>query len=320
MATLKDISKKTGVSVTTISRVLNHDETIAVSRETNRAIFEAAYELGYQPPRRRKQQEQALVIGVADWRILVDEQEHSSINSLRYFAESAAANQPVSFVRIAKGEVRPVDGVLAFSDLSAGEIECLRLSSPFIVFVNGGEACRAYDQILVDLDASMTSAFHYLIEQKEIRNIGYISGRFEGDGYVIGARRMSKVVSLLRENGIYREALIKIGDFSEQSGYRLTEEILAGETRPEALIVGSDSIAKGVLQALEDHGICIPQDIRLVIYQDIRTTQLPSVSVAMIHAYPDLLWQKAIQMIIELTRGRTEQVTTVISPQLLFME
>ena len=102
--------------------------------------------------------------------------------------------------------------------------------------------------------------------------------------------------------------------------YRLTEEILAGETRPEALIVGSDSIAKGVLQALEDHGICIPQDIRLVIYQDIRTTQLPSVSVAMIHAYPDLLWQKAIQMIIELTRGRTEQVTTVISPQLLFME
>jgi hypothetical protein len=40
----------------------------------------------------------------------------------------------------------------------------------------------------------------------------------------------------------------------------------------------------------------------------------------MILAYPDILWQKAIQMIIELTRGRTEQVITVISPQLLFME
>lgn len=47
MVTLKDISKRTGVSATTISRVLNNDETIAVSEETKRAIFETAYELGY---------------------------------------------------------------------------------------------------------------------------------------------------------------------------------------------------------------------------------------------------------------------------------
>ncbi|HML68482.1 MAG TPA: LacI family DNA-binding transcriptional regulator [Clostridia bacterium] len=320
MTTLKDLSKKTGVSVTTISRVLNHDETIAVSRETNRAIFEAAYELGYQPPRKRKKLEKSLLIGVADWRILVDGRECSSINSLRYFAESDVSNQSVEFVRIAKGEVQAVDGIIAFSDLTQEEIACLRLSSPFIVFVNGGEQCRTYDQILVDLDASMTRAFDYLINHKGIRNIGYISGRFEGDGYAIGERRKSKVISLLKENGLYHETLIKIGDFSEQSGYILTEEILKEKTRPQALIVGSDSIAKGVIHALSDQGVQIPQDISIVIYQDIRTTQLPNVDVAMILAYPDILWQKAIQMIIELTRGRTEQVTTVISPQLLFME
>ncbi|NLI53798.1 MAG: substrate-binding domain-containing protein [Clostridiales bacterium] len=320
MATLKDISKKTGVSVTTISRVLNHDDTIAVSRETNRAIFEAAYELGYRPPRMRKMLEKSLVIGVADWRILVDGRESSSINSLRYFAESAAVNQAVEFVRIAQGEVRPVDGIIAFSDMTAEEIERLRLSSPFIVFVNGGEQCRAYDQILVDLDASMTRAFDYLINKKGIRHIGYISGWFQGDGYVIGSRRKSKVVSLLKENGLYNESLVKIGDFSGTSGYRLAEEVLREPTRPEALIIGSDSIAKGVIQALSDHAVRIPADISIVIYQDIQTTQLPSVDAAMILAYPDILWQKAIQMIIELTRGRTEQVITVISPQLLFME
>lgn len=320
MATLKDISKKTGVSVTTISRVLNHDNTIAVSRETNRAIFEAAFELGYQPPRKRRRMENSIIIGVADWRILVDGKESSSINSLRYFADSAATNQSVEFVRISKDEVQEVDGIIAFSDLTAEEIEKLRLSSPFIVFVNGGDQCSAYDQILVDLDASMTRAFEYLVNQKRIRHIGYIGGRFIGDGYIIGDRRKSKVVSLLNENGLFDETLIRIGDFSEDSGYRLTEEILNTSNHTKALIIGSDIIAKGVIRALTDHGMRIPEDINIVIYQDIRTTQLPSVDAAIILAYPDILWQKAIQMIIELTRGRTEQVTTVISPQLLVLE
>jgi hypothetical protein len=48
------------------------------------------------------------------------------------------------------------------------------------VFVNGGDTVPAYDQILVDLDASMTRAFDYLINKKGIRHIGYISGWFSG--------------------------------------------------------------------------------------------------------------------------------------------
>ena len=320
MPTLKDISKRTGVSVTTISRVLNHDETMAVSRETNRAIFEAAYELGYRPPRKRKLLGKSLVIGVADWRILVDDSQNTSINSLRYFAETEAFNQSVEFVRMVRGEVRPVDGIIAFSDLSSDEIEALRRSSPYIVCVNGGQSGRAFDQILVDLDASMTRAFDYLINTKGKRVIGYISGMFCGDGYTIGARRKERVISLLRENLLYDEDLIMVEDFSEESGYRMARRMLNGAKKPEALIIGSDMIAKGVIRALQEQSIRIPEEISLVIYQDIQTTQLPPVDVAMILAYPDILWQKAIQMILELTRGRTEQVTTVISPQLLFME
>jgi hypothetical protein len=63
----------------------------------------------------------------------VDGRESSSINSLRYFAESAAVNQAVEFVRIAKGEVRPVDGIIAFSDMTAEEIERLRFVAVYRV-------------------------------------------------------------------------------------------------------------------------------------------------------------------------------------------
>ena len=47
MATIKDIAAKAGVSIATVSRVLNHDETLTVQEETKKRIFEAAEQLEY---------------------------------------------------------------------------------------------------------------------------------------------------------------------------------------------------------------------------------------------------------------------------------
>ena len=47
MATIKDIAAKAGVSIATVSRVLNHDETLNVQEETRKRIFEAAEQLEY---------------------------------------------------------------------------------------------------------------------------------------------------------------------------------------------------------------------------------------------------------------------------------
>lgn len=54
MATLKDIAAATGISVSTISRVLNQDESISVTSQTQQKILEAAQALGYVPVRSRK--------------------------------------------------------------------------------------------------------------------------------------------------------------------------------------------------------------------------------------------------------------------------
>lgn len=55
MATLKEIAEKAGVSVATVSRVLNYDTTLSVSDETRKRIFEIAQELNYKTPRERNQ-------------------------------------------------------------------------------------------------------------------------------------------------------------------------------------------------------------------------------------------------------------------------
>lgn len=56
MATIKEISQLAEVSITTVSRVLNQDETIVVSPEVKKRIFKIAHELKYVPPRMRHTQ------------------------------------------------------------------------------------------------------------------------------------------------------------------------------------------------------------------------------------------------------------------------
>ena len=54
MATIKDIANMVGVSIATVSRVLNYDASLSVSDETKKRIFEAAEELDYQKKPKRK--------------------------------------------------------------------------------------------------------------------------------------------------------------------------------------------------------------------------------------------------------------------------
>ena len=97
----------------------------------------------------------------------------------------------------------------------------------------------------------------------------------------------------------------------------MMQEMIAQESVPAALIIGSDIVAAGVLQALREAGITSGKDVRLLIYQDIQSTQLPAGQYAIMKAYPNILWKKAIQMLLEQLQGRTETIPTVITPKLL---
>ena len=63
MATIKDIAEKAGVSIATVSRVLNYDETLNVQDETRKRIFEVAEQLDYQV-KDKKKRKRKLKIGV----------------------------------------------------------------------------------------------------------------------------------------------------------------------------------------------------------------------------------------------------------------
>ena len=65
MATIKDISKKAGVSIATVSRVLNYDDSLNVLESTKKRIFKIAEELDYVTLRQRKSKKSSYAIGIA---------------------------------------------------------------------------------------------------------------------------------------------------------------------------------------------------------------------------------------------------------------
>ncbi|MCV5779001.1 substrate-binding domain-containing protein, partial [Escherichia coli] len=72
--------------------------------------------------------------------------------------------------------------------------------------------------------------------------------------------------------GVVQESDLYRGDFSSASGYQLAKEMLAGDW-PKALFVASDSIAIGVLRAIHEKGLAIPQQIELISVNDIPTAK-----------------------------------------------
>ena len=61
MATIKDIATKAGVSIATVSRVLNHDETLNAQEETKQKIFEIAEELEYEVRTQKKRRKKLIL-------------------------------------------------------------------------------------------------------------------------------------------------------------------------------------------------------------------------------------------------------------------
>ena len=92
MATIKDIAEKAGVSIATVSRVLNYDETLNVQDETRKRIFEVAEQLDYQV-KDKKKRKRKLKIGVLYSYSLEEELEDTYYLSVRVAIEKKLAEE-----------------------------------------------------------------------------------------------------------------------------------------------------------------------------------------------------------------------------------
>ncbi|MBE5982378.1 MAG: LacI family DNA-binding transcriptional regulator [Paenibacillaceae bacterium] len=318
MATIKEISKLAGVSAAAVSRVLNQDDTIAVSPEVKKRIFKIAHELKYVPPRmRHAQKKKEIVIGVADWHIIRTDRTNIRLSSLDLIVKSMSGKQEVKFCRLDKNQPGQYDGIMAFGVFSQEEMEFLRMQSYSIVFINSDPKNYEYDSIVMDFTKGICEMLDYLMVRKKYRSVGFIGGLYEEGQVKIGYRRLEGIRDSFMESGYYVEENFYIGEISRESGYELAKKAILSGHLPEAVLLGSEEVAEGALEAFQDAGLRVPKDIAVVIYKDIETIESKWPTYTKVRMFPDIVWQTAIKLLLEqITEGRKDNMTIYLPTKL----
>ena len=286
MATLKDIAAATGISISTISRVLNQDGSISVTPQTQQRIQDAARELGYIPIRSRNREGErgaALRMGIAQMfdteQILQDPYYLYMKNALEQVCFDQGMETTPLF-REAEGSFVPqgdraLDGIFAIGSFTAGEIESFLCLSQNIVFVDSVPDEERYFSAVPNFHLGLRQALTHLLEA------GHREIAFLGSHFTLQQARALKLDprlyyfrNILQDRGLYRPELVLDCQMTSPSAYQVLSQALKEWPKPPtALFISSDAMVQGALRALDEAGLGVPRDISVIAFNDTPLSQ-----------------------------------------------
>ena len=319
MATIKDIAAKAGVSIATVSRVLNHDETLNAMAETKQRIFEIAEEMEYEV--RVKNRKKRLKIGVFYSYSPQEELEDPYYLCIRFAIEKQLEDSGYKKTIVTLSDTADtlagLDGIICSGTFSREDVEKIRQWDRPIVFIDACPDLRRFDAIVVDYRNAVRSGIDYLIANGH-RNIGLISGSEDSEiGVSLEDGRLTAFREYMEEKGLYRPEYVKLGNFSAHSGEALFKELYQENHVPTALLVGNDSMAAGVYRAAFILGLSIPQDLSIIGFNDIPTAKYMVPPLTTCQLPMDFMGEYAVKMLEDrVLHGRDVCIKTVVPASL----
>ena len=320
MATLKDIATEAGVSLATVSRVLNDDPTLNVKEETKHRILEVAEKLEYKSTSSRKAQ--VHTVGHHHILAIYSYQQDLEINDPYYLAirhgietqcEKLGIELTNCYFNNALPELKKVTGVLIVGQPSRAIRDAATALTDNVCFIDFHEPGSSYDAVDIDLVRIAKEVIDFFIAQGA-RRIGFIGGQDEPGKADI---REVAFVEYGRLKGVVSEEDIWRGGFSSSSGYELAKTMLAKADFPTALFVASDSIAIGVLRAIHEHGLSIPEDISLISVNDIPTARFTFPPLSTVRIHSEMMGSQGVNLLVEKARDGRALPLNVFVPSVL---
>ena len=167
MATIKEIASLANVSISTVSRVLNFDETLNVSNSTREKILRIADELEYVSLKSKKEKIKACKdIGIIYWYNYEEELEDPYYLSIRLAAEKKCNENNLNLVKLTEessiDDIGRVSGIIAIGKFNSSTIEKLSNANENIVFVDFSPNENKFDSVMTDLRKATFQVFSYL--------------------------------------------------------------------------------------------------------------------------------------------------------------
>lgn len=322
MATIKEIAAIAEVSISTVSRVLNFDETLNVSDATREKILKIADELEYVSIKTKKaKNKKSKDIGIIYWYNYEEELGDPYYLSIRLAAEKKCNENNFNLVKLNENsdidDIKNVDGIIAIGIFNSSTIEKLASANENIVFVDFSPDENRFDSVMADIGKATNQILSYLYELGH-RKIGFIGGKkLEDKEYNdadIGERDI-KYKEFMEKKGIYNPEYIFQGErFTFKAGYELTKEALKSENKLTALFVGNDTMAVGAYKAISEAGLSIPDDISIVGLNDLPSAKYMIPSLTTIRIPSEYLGSAAVDLLLENLNGSREYNKKVIIP------
>lgn len=320
MATIKDIAAKAGVSIATVSRVLNHDETLNAQEETKQRILEIAEELEYEV-RVQKKRRKKLKIGVFCSYSPKDELEDPYYLCIRLAIEKKLEEEgykkQVVTLEDSAESLAGVDGIICSGTFSRTMAAKIGSWGCPVVFIDADPVPGQFDSIVIDYERAVRDIVNYFVENGHTR-IGAIGClEVDQDGEEVHDMRLSVFRECMEDKGLYRPEYVKIGHYYARYGYQLLKDLYDEGNLPTAIFVGNDSMAAGSYKAAYELGLSIPEDISIIGFNDIPTARYMIPPLTTMRLYMEFMGEYAVQMLEDrILHGRDICVKVIVPSKL----
>ncbi|WP_022918490.1 LacI family DNA-binding transcriptional regulator [Ruania albidiflava] len=308
-ATLAQIAQEAGVSLATISKVLNGRSDVAASTRERVEHLLAAHQYRRRSSGKHRSHLIELVFHElhSGWsmEIIRGVQQAAKENGLGVvLTESGTRHAPGSDWLAAVLQRRPDGVVLVFSEIPAAMRETLAARSiPFVVIDPAGDPDPGIPAIGSANWSGGLAAVRHLIEAGHER-IGVISGPKD---MMCSHARVDGYRSAMAAAGLpVRQEWVTFGDFHISGGAEHGARLLDLPERPTAIFAGSDLQALGIYDIARDRGLRIPEDLSVVGYDDIPLARWVSPRLTTIHQPLVEMGREATLLALRLADGAAE--------------
>jgi DNA-binding LacI/PurR family transcriptional regulator len=327
--TILDVAQKAGVSIATVSRVIN--ETTPVTPETMHRVQDAIKELAYIPraAARILASNRTETLG-----LLLPEIGGAFFSPLLRGIEAEAQMagfdlliHATSHIRHASTPVahRPLgehntDGLLVFTQ-SIDEKEMSRLSVlnfPTVLLYQTSPSSLNIPSVTIENKSGAKMIVEHLIQIHGRRRIVFLRGP---EGNEDSEWRERGYLEALQANGIpFDPSLLAMGGFNEEEAQTAVQELLIEGVEFGAVFGGDDDTAAGVISALTRAGKCVPQDVAVVGFDDLPIARYLRPALTTVHAPIEQVGREGVRQLARLIHGQQAEALVSLQTEIVIRE
>jgi DNA-binding LacI/PurR family transcriptional regulator len=318
---IHDVANMAGVSIATVSRVLNERDRVA--EKTRQSVEKAVKRLSYSPNMRGRalsmQRTDTLGLILPDFMgdyygglmEAVDEAARKAGLHLMVTKAKGSMEKRKSIKRLIAGG--RVDGLILMLDQESEELleELCSIKAPLVI-LDEDVGHRHLNNVLVDNRTGARDAMDHLIKMHGIRNLMYIGG--PGDNVDSRNRASGCRDAMIAANIKPRLDQFITTTYDYESGFNAAKKLVIRFRKKKkwGIVAANDELARGVIEALIREGFRVPEDIAVIGYDDSRLAMLNQPALSSVRVPLKEIGYSAVKIILECLANSDIQSTKII--------